>query len=344
LGLLSTLYKLGLSCHQFLVKPEKLPEKVISVGNLTLGGTGKTPAVISLVREAKKRGFMPCVLTRGYKSKTKDACFVSKGDGPVISATEAGDEAFLMAELLKGIPIVKGSKRYEAGFLAMKEYFRTIELNGPALPTPDARSLTPLFILDDGFQHWALQRDMNIVLIDATNPFGNGKLLPEGPLREPLDGLNRADIIVLTKSDMATEESVSDIREKIKKYNLRATVFSASHKPLELITINGSVRTLDFLSKKKVYAFAGIANTLSFESLLRAHGAQIVQFRNYRDHYFYKQKDMDDIKQDALGLDIITTEKDLVKLRGLQVPENMYALRIEFSITDDFYDDLFRRL
>jgi tetraacyldisaccharide-1-P 4'-kinase len=143
---------------------------------------------------------------------------------------------------------------------------------------------------------------------------------------------------------MAAMESVSYTMQKVKRYNARAPVFSASHKPLELINVNGDVKTLDFLSKKKVYAFAAIANTLSFESLLRANGAQIVQSRNYRDHYLYKQKDMDDIKHDALGLDIITTEKDLVKIRGLQVPGNVYALRIEFSVPEEFYTHLFRRL
>jgi tetraacyldisaccharide 4'-kinase len=332
LGLLSAIYKLGLSCHQSLVSPKKLPEKVISVGNLTLGGTGKTPAVISLAREAKKRGFSPCILTRGYKGTSKDTCFVSRGDGPLISASEAGDEALLMAELLRGVPVIKGCNRYASGLLAMREYFKKQDL------------LTPLFILDDGFQHWALARDINIVLIDATNPFGNGRLLPEGPLREPLEGLNRADIIVLTKSDIPAKESVSDTIEKVKRYNSRAPVFSASHRPLDLITVNGDVKSLDFLAKKKIYAFAAIANTLSFESVLRAHGAEIVQFRNYRDHYSYKQKDMDDIQHDALGLDIITTEKDLVKLRDLHVPENVFALRIEFSVAEDFYTDLFRRL
>jgi tetraacyldisaccharide 4'-kinase len=309
LGILSALYRLGLSCHKSLVKPKILPGKVVSVGNLTLGGTGKTPAVISLARETKKRGFSPCV--------------------PVISASEAGDEALLMAELLKDIPVIKGSNRYESGMLAFREYFK---------------NLPPVFILDDGFQHWALKRDMNIVLIDATNPFGNGKLLPEGPLREPLEGLNRADIIILTKSDMTSKEALADTMQKVKKYNSRAPVFSATHKPVDLISVNGDIRTLDFLSKKKVYTFAAIANTFSFESLLRAHGAEIVQCKNYRDHYSYKQKDLDDIKNDALGLDIITTEKDLVKIRDLQMPGNVYALRIEFSVANDFYTDFFRRL
>jgi tetraacyldisaccharide 4'-kinase len=309
---------------------------VISIGNITLGGTGKTPAVISLAREAKKRGFSPCVLTRGYKSRTKETCFVSRGDGPVMGPAEAGDEAFLMAELLKGVPVVKGANRYEAGLLAMKEHF------APLSPAP--RPLTPLFILDDGFQHWALKRDMNIVLIEAANPFGNGKLLPEGRLREPPDGLSRADIIVLTRSDMAADKSVLDTIQNVRRYNSGAPVFRASHKPLDIVPINGDVRTLDFLSQKRVYAFAAVANPASFEALLRVRGAHVVEFRRFRDHHFYTQKDVDDIKHDALGLDIITTEKDLVKIRDLQVPGNVYALRIEFSVSEDFYNELFRRL
>lgn len=336
MGLLSALYKVGLSCHRLLVKPKTLPEKVISIGNLTLGGTGKTPAVISLAREAQQRGFSPCVLTRGYKSKTRQTCFVSRGDGPLMGPEDAGDEAFLMAELLRGVPVVKGSSRYEAGLFALREYFDT--------RGPDPRPPSPLFILDDGFQHWALRRDINIVLIDAANPFGNGRLIPEGPLREPPEGLDRASMIVLTRSDMTSEKSVLDTIQIVKRFNPRAPVFPASHKPAGLIALNGDIRPHDYLSRKRVYAFAAIANPVSFEALLRVQGAEIVQFRNYRDHHFYNQKDIDTIKQDALGLDIITTEKDLVKLRGLNIPGNVYALRIEFSIDDEFYNDIFRRL
>jgi len=329
LGLLSALYSIGIACHKSLVTQKELPGKVISIGNMTLGGTGKTPAVVSLAREAQKRGFSPCILTRGYKGKTKDTCFVSRGDGPAISPDEAGDEAFLMAELLRGVPVVKGANRYEAGQLALKEYFA---------------DLTPLFILDDGFQHWALKRDINIVLIDAANPFGNGKVFPEGPLREPLDGLRRADMIVLSRSDMAAKSTLSDTEQSVKKYNSDAPVFPASHRPVELVQANGDVSSLNVLSGKRVCGFAAIANPVSFESLLRGLGAQIVEFKRFRDHYFYTQSDMDTIKHDALGLDIVTTEKDLVKIRALQVPGNVYALRIEFSVPEDFYTDLFRRL
>jgi tetraacyldisaccharide 4'-kinase len=312
---------------------------VVSIGNLTTGGTGKTPAVMSIALEAKKRGFNPCILTRGYKGKTKETCFVSKGNGAILNAAEAGDEGFLMAELLQDIPVMKGSKRYESGLLALREYF-----DYPQNPIPEPRPLSPLFILDDGFQHWALKRDIDVVLIDATNPFGNGKLLPEGALREPLSALKRADIIILTKADMTTKESISHTTEKITEYNQQAPTFSASHKPVELINMAGEIRQLNTLFNKRIYTFAAIANPVYFQSLLRSHGAQIVQSREFRDHHSYKQKDMDDLKSDAMGLDIITTEKDLVKFRGLKVPANVYALRIEFSVDDDFHDNLFRRL
>jgi tetraacyldisaccharide 4'-kinase len=326
-----------------LTRRKRLPAKVISVGNLTLGGTGKTPAVMRVAKEAKKRGFNPCILTRGYRGKTKDTCFVSKGAGAIMDAAEAGDEAVLMAELLKEVPVVKGSRRYESGLFALREYFDLLTPD-PGSSERVASDLTPLFILDDGFQHWALYRDIDIVLIDATSPFGNEKLVPEGILREPLCALHRADLIVVTRSDAATPVAVLDITRKLKKYNQQAPVFTASHRPLELVDIQGKTRALSSLSHKRVYAFAAIGNPLYFESLLRASGARVIQFREFRDHHEYAQSDINDIKNDALGLDIITTEKDLVKLHRLQVPENVYALRVEFSVEDSFYDNLFRRL
>ncbi len=163
-----------------LKKQRRLSHKVISVGNLTLGGTGKTPLVIALAQGAVKRGFKPCILTRGYKGKVKDPTFVSKGNGAIINISEAGDEPVLMAQRLRNIEIIKGKDRYEAGLLSKK---------------------SDLFILDDGFQHWRLHRDVDIVLIDAVRGFGNKRLFPLGPLREPLSALKRGDIIVFTRGD-----------------------------------------------------------------------------------------------------------------------------------------------
>jgi len=332
LGLFSALYGFGLTIRAFgyrhFKKPGRLPVKVICIGNITLGGTGKTPAVIRLAEEAIKRGLKPCILTRGYKGKAKETCFVSNGKEVLLKPDEAGDEAYLMAEKLKGIPVVKCSKRYDAGLYALSN----LE-NKPSL-----------MILDDGFQHIALERDIDVVLIDATNPFGNEKLFPEGMLREPLNALKRADFAIITKSDQAGEDTLADIKSKLESINPDMPVYMSSHKPSGLINMSGDTKELNYLANKKVYAFAGIANTEYFESTIKTCGAEVEGFHKYRDHHLYSVKDMDKLKQDAAGLDIITTEKDLVKLKDLNVPDNLFALIIDFSVEHDFYDDLFRRL
>ncbi len=353
MGLLSALYGLGVGCKRFLVKPQRLPAKVISVGNITLGGTGKTPAVISIAEEAKKRGFQPCILTRGYKGKVKGPCFIisanhsaspvgaglcacpgqPQGVAPtkkyICTGLDAGDEPALMAERLEGTPIVKCADRYKGGQFAISNF--RFEL--PNL----------LFILDDGFQHWRLHRDIDILLIDATNPFGNKRLFPEGRLREPLSSMKRANLIVLTKTDNVNSKTISMLVQEIRKHNSDAPVYRASHKPAALIKSSGESADLNFLRNRKIFAFAGLANPSHFKETLISEGADIINFKTFRDHYSYRQRDADKIRSEAAGSDIITTEKDLVKLRGFQLPNNIFALRIEFSVEEDFYNKIFRR-
>jgi len=337
LGPFSAIYNIALKCRRFcydhLRKPDRLPAKVISIGNITLGGTGKTPAVIALAYEARKRGHNPCVLTRGYKGKAKDTCFISKGEGPLLNAEQAGDEAFLMAETLRGVPIVKGSNRFRAGIMAL-EYDQLAIVN-----LPQSR----LFLLDDGFQHWRLHRDIDVLLVDATNPFGNGRLFPEGIMREPFSAFGRADIILITKSDVASEWAIYDITDEIRKYSA-VPVFKAFHKPSAVVNSDGESEGPETLEYKKVYAFAGIANPAYFQATLRSIGAEIIGFRKFRDHHLYTQKEINDIKRDAGSHEIITTEKDLVKLKGMELPGNLSALKIEFSVDEGFYDYLFNML
>lgn len=331
MGLFSAIYGLGLACKRFYCrKPDRLPAKVISIGNLTLGGTGKTPAVIAVAREAKKRGHNTCVLTRGYKGKTGGISFVSRGAGPLMTPLEAGDEACMMAENLKRVTIIKGKDRFSAGIAAFNNARRADVCQDPNL-----------FILDDGYQHWKLHRDIDILLIDATNPFGNERLFPEGTLREPFSAMKRAHIILITKADMAAQGEITEITRKIKKYNPDAPIFLSSYRPACLINISGEMRSIDSLRDKRIYAFSGIANPAYFRSLLISSGAQIAKFRKFRDHHNYRMKDIDEIKKEASGLEIITTEKDLVKLREPAVPENIFALKIEFSADNEFYDNLF---
>ena len=326
---------MGLSYKKHVCgNPHTLPAKVISIGNLTLGGTGKTPAVIAVAQEAKKRGHKPCILTRGYRGRAKDISFVSRGEGPLIGPLEAGDEAYLMAETLKGVTIIKGKNRFKAGIAA----FDNAQLAIVNLQCPT------LFILDDGFQHWKLHRDVDVLLIDATNPFGNERLFPEGILREPFSAMKRAHIIVITKADMAPQGAITAMTRKIKQHNQEAPIFTASHKPGGLVTCSGESRELATLLDKEIYAFSGIANPSYFQASLTSAGARVVKFLNFRDHYIYRQKDIDNITSGAAGLDIVTTEKDLVKLRELDVPDNLSALKIGFSIDIDFYDYLFRRI
>jgi tetraacyldisaccharide 4'-kinase len=314
------LYNIGIT------KTNRLPVKVVSIGNLTLGGTGKTPAVIAVALEAKKRGLKPCILTRGYKGKAKGPCIMDKDNEEFFNVSQAGDETVLMVQNLVDIPVVKGKNRFLAGGYALDE-----------VGTYDIDT----FILDDGFQHWGLYRDIDVLLIDASNPFGNGRLFPEGMLREPIKSMNRADIIVITKADMTSGETVTNIIQKIKRYNSKAPVYTACHKPVSLIDISGETRNLDVLSNNRLYTFAGIANTIYFQSILRSCGADIVKFKKFRDHYHYNQRDINNIRREAQGLDIITTEKDLIKLNGLDLPDNIYALKIEFSIDSEFYISIF---
>ena len=338
MGLFSAIYGLALKCRKFgydnFIKPNRLPAKVICIGNLTLGGTGKTPAVIAVAQEAKKRGYNPCILTRGYKGKATDISFVSRGESPLMDPVEAGDEAYLMASVLKRVTIIKGKDRFRAGIAA----FDNAQLAIVNLQVPT------LFILDDGFQHWRLHRDVDVLLIDATNPFGNEKLFPEGIMRESFDAVKRAHVIVISKSDKARQGAVTAITHKIKQYSPDVPIYTASHKPTGLVNVSGEARDLSSLRGRKIYAFSGIANPLYFQSVLGSNGAQIVDFRKFRDHYFYTQKDIDEIKKEALGLDIITTEKDLVKLKELEVPENVHALKIEFAVSSEFYENIFGRL
>jgi tetraacyldisaccharide 4'-kinase len=334
--LIEGLYYIGYSIkkHQALKSQRKLPCRVLSIGNITVGGTGKTPATIAIAEEAKKRGFIPNILTRGYKGKKKGPCFVSKGDGPLLSEEDAGDEPMLMANRLKGVPVIKGENRYEAGMFALNSL--------PLALRPD------IFILDDGFQHWNLFREKDILLIDGTNPFGNRRLPPLGLLREPLSAIGRADIIVITRIDKirSQKSEVNSLIEEIRKYNTKASVFFAEHRPVKFTTASGDTFPLEWAKEKRFFGFSGIGNPESFKKTLLSTGIDLRGFRSYRDHYRYNLRDIGKIIKDAKksGVDwIVTTEKDIMRLRGLNIPGNLVALAIEFSVEKGFYDEVFRQ-
>ncbi|MDI6890191.1 MAG: tetraacyldisaccharide 4'-kinase [Thermodesulfovibrionales bacterium] len=337
------LYYIGYSLKKYhaLKNQKRLPCRVISIGNITVGGTGKTPATIVIAEEAKKRGFIPTILTRGYKGKTKGPYLVSKGDGPLLSEKEAGDEPMLMAERLKGVPVVKGKNRYEAGIFAIENLKSQIS----------NLKFQVLFILDDGFQHWDLFRDKDILLIDSTNPFGNRRLIPLGPLREPLSAISRADIIVITRTDNSVrshppqaESGVKGLIEEIRQHNTRAPIFSAEHRPSKFITATGGALPLEWAKGKGFFGFSGIGNPESFKKSLLSAGVDLRGFKSYRDHYRYNSEDIEKIIKSAEKSDanwIVTTEKDIMRLKGLNIPVNLIALSIEFTVGEGFYNEVF---
>lgn len=322
----------------------RLPGKVVSVGNITVGGTGKTPAVIAIAQEALKRGYYPVILTRGYKGNVKGPCFVSKGKGPLLSVEEAGDEPFLMSEILKDVPIVKCADRYKGGMFAISNQQSAIT---------NSRRLSVnqqfLFILDDGFQHWRLYRDIDILLIDSSNPFGNKKLLPSGILRESLKEIKRANVIVLTKTNTPRQVSGSEtlpevLIKEISSYNPKMPIFLSRHEPTCLRTFSGKELPVDTLSGKNILGFCGIGNPDSFKNTLTTADVQLRDFITFRDHFKYTHKDISRIKAAAMkcGADwIVTTEKDIIRLRGIELPENLLSLGIKFGINEKFYDKIF---
>lgn len=349
------LYYLGYSAKKYysLRNRRRLPYKVISIGNITAGGTGKTPAVIACAEEAKRRGLNPVILTRGYKGKAKGPCFVHdtrytiQDAGYTIHDNKKlascivhhasyllfGDEPVLMAEKLKGVPIVKCADRYKGGMFAIESL------------QPSALSPQPIiFILDDGFQHWRLFRDKDILLIDAANPFDNRRLLPVGLLREPLKEIQRADTIVMTKTENINRAIIEGLVEEIKQYNPDAPIFLSEHKPAGFIGLSGEILPLEWAKDKKLFAISGIGNPGSFKKTLISVGCDLKGVKTYRDHYEYKQNDIENILITAKKIDadwIVVTEKDMVRLKGLDLPDNLIALRIEFKVDEGFYDKVF---
>ena len=305
----------------------RLPKPVISVGNLTTGGTGKTPATIAIALQAQNRGLFknPCVLTRGYRGKLKGPVVVDPG----MSTAQAGDEPLLMAGKLGGIPVVKCANRYEGGLFAL----------GNIEPVPD------LFVLDDGFQHRRLLRDVDILLVNSHDPFGGGHLLPLGSLREPMSQIQRADVIVITK--MGKGDDAGPLSRQIRKYNEQAPIFTAGFGPTHLVSPDGERLPTEWLRGKDVFGFCGIGEPESFKEVIVRAGAHLRGFRKFGDHYHFSHSDLQKVLNEAhvSGAPwLLSTEKDLVRLQDLEPPENLLALAIEFTADNTFFDEVFGRL
>ena len=324
LALLSYIYDLGvrfrLAAYQ-ISKGKSLPGFVVSVGNLTAGGTGKTPAACMLAEWARDEGYRVAVLSRGYGGRYKGKVLqVSDGNHVNAGPFEAGDEPCLMAKKLEGIPVVISSRRYLAGLFAHKNFG------------------TNFFVLDDGFQHLALKRDLDLVLIDAANPFGNRYLLPRGPLREPVTQLKRADAFIITRSapNGPGDELTNDLKTRFPS----KPIFKSDHLPERIIVPStGSVHNVDLINGKGIMGFAGIARPDAFIKTLTELGAELVSFKAFRDHHPYSRRDIQELMDERRRLKaeyLMTTEKDWVRMEGF-VPSypNLAYLTIKFSLLDD---------
>ena len=311
--------------------------QVISVGNVTVGGTGKTPVVEILARTLKEEGRNVAILSRGYRKKEKPFLqrlfggeamapprVVSDGERVLLDSELSGDEPFMLAGNLPGVAVLVDKNRVKAGRYAIRHFGCDV------------------LILDDGFQYMKLKHSHEIVLVDATNPFGNGHLLPRGILREPAANIRRADFIFITKSDGHTEA----LRARLRRMNDRAEIAECRHRPrFYKNAFTGEVLPLEAVSGMKVVTLAGIAAPMSFENAVSGMGARILARERYPDHFRYRAQDILDVinAADELGAQaILTTEKDAVRLPRLEYPKvPIFYMRMDIEITKGF--DNFRQ-
>jgi tetraacyldisaccharide 4'-kinase len=297
-----------------------LGARTISVGNITTGGTGKTPLVAHIARVLLGRGEKVCVLTRGYKREDpSQRVLVSDGEQVLADAKRGGDEPFELAQKLSGrAVIIADADRSEAGKWAKRKFGTTV------------------FLLDDGFQHRQIRRDIDIVCIDATDPWGGGKILPSGRLRESPNSLGRADIVVITRADLI--DRPEELKSEIARLNATAPIFTCVNmvtaiRPLK----DDQPMTGDAARKMRSFAFCAIGNPESFFELLRRDGFDVADSRTYRDHHSYTQKDIQELEKDAAkaGAGIfLTTAKDAVKLNDLDIKLPCFAVEIETVIDE----------
>lgn len=334
IGVLERSYIIGqwISKKLGLRRRRKLPVRVISIGNLSAGGTGKTPAAVALALElASKVDYRPAVLTRGYKGKLAGPVII-KSD---MSAIDAGDEPLLMLKQFQAsganIPVMKNKDRYWGGLYALA----TLE------PRPN------ILILDDGYQHWGLARDLDILLLSATEPFYADKCLPIGRLRETPKAIGRAGLILVTRC----REVPDCMLEEIRKWNQTARVFPAWYEAGGVVNAQtGEEFPAEWLQGRDVFAFCGIGEPSSFKKTLAEAGANVAGFARFSDHHKFTARDLKRLSRKIKrksgktqnGLWIVTTEKDIMRLGrgGASAIENLCVLKVALKTGEGFYKEI----
>jgi len=297
-----------------------LPCRVVSIGNLVAGGTGKTPMTIFVARLIQSLGYRVVVVSRGYRGRMEPSGgVVSDGRTILAGPEDAGDEPYLMAKILTGIPVVVGRRRWEAGMLAVQRF--------------DPHCI----VLDDAFQHRRLQRDLDVVLLDSRSPVGNGHLLPRGRLREPLSALQRAQAVVFTRCQAPVGPDL------LKRLPAHCRVFYSVHTPLIRASTapagdaSSDVTAMAMLHGRRVLAFAGLADNRQFFDLLRQSGCRTTRTLAFADHHRYTVGDLDHISRMAVetGADVlVTTFKDWVKLENVRSwPLPLVAVDVTIKLT-----------
>ncbi len=304
LGVASLAYGAGVLARRGLYaaglfKRKRIQAKVVCIGNLTVGGTGKTPAVLLAAETLRKRGHQVAILSRGYGRKTPRKEVSVLLDGRDADWRDCGDEPWMIHQSLQGqgIPVLVCPDRAKAGALAVE------------------RCGSRVLILDDGFQHLGLHRDLDIVLINARDPFGGRRLLPLGNLREPLSALRRAGMIVITHADRVTAVDLARLRADIEELHPGVQVVESAHKADHLLDVKAQVKLpLLRMKDKAVVALSGIGDPLSFEAQLEALGITVAQSWRYPDHHPYSSRELKAIEDLRGGLPLVTTHKDFVRL------------------------------
>jgi len=334
---LSRLYGLAMRARaslyaRGLLKQQSLPCRVISVGNLTIGGTGKTPVVIALATALRDRGRKVGVISRGYKRRSRTS-ILEISDGRTLRGHpgDSGDEPFLIAQRCPGVPVAVGADRPRVGrYLLDRHHIETL-------------------ILDDGYQHLALQRDVDLLVVDAAAPFGNGYLLPRGRLREPLSSMARASAVLVTRASQA--QRLDELKATVRAAAPAVPIWITDFAPSAVVQVGGSTSVEPSVLKgERVLAVSGIGNPESFRWLLAAVGATVVDHCVFADHHAYSQDDLGRIRRSAAqaGVDrIVSTEKDAVKLAQLiqtlspsegegRVRGDIWAVRIDLQWLEGF--------
>lgn len=319
-----TLYQKG------LVQSKRLPCPVISIGNLTVGGSGKTPMTIYVAELIKHLGYGVGIISRGYRGEAeKIGGVVCDGRTICMGPDKAGDEPYMVAKRLKTVPVIVGQNRFEACILAIKKF------------KPD------VLLLDDAFQHLKLHRDIDLVLLDSKKPFGNTYLFPRGTLRETTSALLRGDAVILTRSDVGKPAALCQIKTVVP----RKPIFHSFHTPYIYKVVAGNSLKLpdelsisskynfDIFKSKRVFAFSGIASNDNFRRTIESFQCKLEDFSGFPDHHPYSNRELDEMVKTAMDLSVefvFTTEKDYVRIaHKIKWPIHLVIIGIEITFGEN---------